>query len=230
MVTIHAAATGVVKIRMRRSFKHIFRSGLLFPAILNASGALADPVNIDLLEDGARAWMSVGSGWTIEGGHIAGASSLFDGAITDPAASTFVVSRNIFGGDVVVSLEITFDVGRYLGVYLDFDQETQTGIWMATGHALADDAADNEVERAYIKTVEDSFWIVRATGELVIEPGSPVHLRFERRGDVYSVFNDDTLVVTYRKPGGYPAGPLQLRLTNAAARIHGLQVRSDWVR
>ena len=54
-------------------------------------------------------------------------------------------------------MDVTFDVGRYLGVYIDFSQDTQTGIWMATGHALAADAADNEVERAYIKTVENSL-------------------------------------------------------------------------
>jgi hypothetical protein len=96
---------------------------------------------------------------------------------------------------------------------------------MATGHPLAADAPDNEVERAYIKTVEDSFWIVRATGELVIEPGVPVRLRLAREGDTYGIWNDETLVVTYHKPGGYPPGPLQLRLTNASARIHRLEVR-----
>jgi hypothetical protein len=124
-------------------------------------------------------------------------------------------------------MDVTFDEGRYLGVYVDFDQDLQTGIWMATGHALAGDAADNEVERAYIKTVENSFWIVRATGELVVQPGALLRLRFVREGDYYSVFSDDTLIVTYYKAGGYPAGPLQVRLTNASVRIHKLNVESD---
>jgi hypothetical protein len=129
-----------------------------------------------------------------------------------------------------VSMEVTFEVGRYLGVYIDFGQNTQTGMWMATGHALSADAADNEVERAYVKTVEDSFWIVRANGELDIKAGEALLLRFERKGDDYSVWNDGRLIAIYHRPGGYPAGPLQLRLVNAKVRIHQLQVRSDWMK
>ncbi len=49
-------------------------------------------------------------------------------------------------------------------------------------------------------------------------------------GDDYSVWNDDRLIATYHRPGGYPADPLQLRLVNAKARIHQLRVRSDWVK
>jgi hypothetical protein len=214
--------------RRLQSFNHIFRIACLIPAFLTGSSAFAEKSRVDLLAAGASAWVSPEATWEIDDGEISGASRIMNGAITDPAASTFLVSKTIFGGDIVVSLDITFDTGRYLGVYLDFDQETQTGIWMATGHALAEDAADNEVERAYIKTVEDSFWIVRATGELPVRPGEPLHLRFERKGDYYSIYNEDTLIVTYRKPGGYQAGPLQIRLTNASARIHRLEVESDW--
>jgi hypothetical protein len=210
-----------------QSFKHIFRICFLLPAVLTGSGALADKSRVDLLAAGKRAWDSVDATWNIDQGEIAGVTRIKNGAITDPAASTFLVSKAIFGGDIVVSMDVTFETGRYLGVYLDFGQDTQTGIWMATGHALAEDAAANEVERAYIKTVEDSFWVVRATGELPVKPGVPLHLRFARKGDYYSIFDGDTLVVTYRKPGGYPAGPLQIRLTNASARIHRLEVESD---
>jgi hypothetical protein len=212
-----------------QSFKHIIRICFLLPAVLTGSSALADKSRVDLLAAGKRAWDSVDTTWNIDQGKIAGATRIKNGAITDPAASTFLVSKAIFGGDIVVSMDVTFETGRYLGVYLDFGQDTQTGIWMATGHALAEDAAANEVEHAYIKTVEDSFWVVRATGELPVESGVPLHLRFARKGDYYSIFDGDTLVVTYRKPGGYPAGPLQIRLTNARARIHRLEVESDWI-
>ncbi len=218
-----------MSIRTPQSFKHIFRISLLLPAILGESDALADGSTVNLLEDGSRAWVSVDAGWKFDNDEIAGASSIMDGAIRDPAASTFLVSRKVFGGDIVVSIDVTFDEGRYLGVYVDFAQDTQTGIWMATGHALPEDAADNEVERAYIKTVEESFWIVRATGELEVQPGALLRMRFVRKGDYYSVFSDDTLIVTYYKPGGYPAGPLQIRLTNASARVHRLRVQSDWI-
>ncbi len=171
-----------------------------------------------------------GEHWTFSDGELMGASAVFDGKKTDPAASTFLVSKGTFGGDVSVSMELTFETGRYLGVYLDFGQDTQTGMWMATGHALSADAADNEVERAYIKTVEDSFWIVRANGELNIKAGEALFLRFERKSDDYSVWSDDRLIATYHRPGGYPAGPLQLRLVNAKVRIHRLQVQSDWMK
>ena len=212
-----------------RTFKHIFKASYFLAAALAAVPAFADSSIVDLLADGDRAWLPADTTWIFDNGKIAGTSSIMDGAITDPAASTFLVSQNSFGGDIVVTIDVTFNAGRYLGVYLDFDQDTQTGIWMATGHALAADAADNEVARAYIKTVEDSFWIVRATGELSVEPGSLLRLRFVRKGDVYSIWNEETLIVTYYKAGGYPAGPLQIRLTNARARIHRLVVEADWM-
>jgi hypothetical protein len=193
--------------------------------------AVGAEIMLDLLAGGATEWRSPDAGhWTFSNGELTGTSKVFDGKKTDPDASTFLVSKATFGGDISVSMEVTFEVGRYLGVYIDFGQNTQTGMWMATGHALSADAADNEVERAYVKTVEDSFWIVRANGELNIKVGEALMLRFERKGDDYSVWNDDRLIATYHRPGGYPAGPLQLRLVNAKARIHQLQVRSDWMK
>ena len=53
-----------------------------------------------------------------------------------------------------------------------------------------------------------------------------IKLGFSRRGDAYSLWNDGKLIAVYRKQGGYPAGPLQLRLTNSAVRIHDLQVKT----
>lgn len=212
-----------------RTFKHIFKTSYFLAAILAALPAFAADSTVDLMDGASSNWLPADASWVFENGEIAGASSIMDGAITDPAATAFLVSRKIFGGDVVVSMDVTFEAGRYIGVYVDFGQDTQTGIWMATGHALAPNAADNEVERAYIKTVENSFWIVRATGQLVVESGEMLRLRFVRKGDDYSIWNDETLIVTYHRAGGYPAGPLQIRLTNASARIHRLEVESDCI-
>lgn len=208
-------------------FKHISATALL----LLCSAAQADRVITDLLQDAADIWStSTPSQWQFVDGNIVGASRVFDGDKTDPAASTFLVSKQTFGGNIDVSVELSFEVGRYLGLYLDFDQQSQSGIWMATGHALAADAANNEVERGYVKTVDNGFWIVRATGELVIAGNEVVRLRFSRHGPDYSLFQDDRLIATYRKAGGYEAGPIQLRLTNSRARIRHIQVQSDWVR
>lgn len=210
-------------------FKHISRPGILLAVILAGSPAVTHGSVTDLTALGERAWVAADSTWSFENNEIKIATQILNGVKTDPAASTFLVSQKIFGGDIAVSMDVTFDEGRYLGVYLDFGQESQTGIWMGTGHALAGDAPANEIERAYIKTVEHSYWIVRATGELVVESGTMLRLRFVRSGDAYSIWNDETQIATYYKAGGYPAGPLQIRLTNASARIHRLEVVSDWI-
>lgn len=182
---------------------------------------------IDLLADGADSWQPFDtSRWRFDDGELLGSTAKLDGDKTDPEASAFLVSKDTYSGDYIFSIDLTFEQGRYLGVYIDFDQQSQTGIWMASGHALDDDAPDNEVERAYIKTVENGLWIVRATGELPITQGHRIKLGFSRRGDVYSVWNDGKLIAVYRKEGGYPAGPVQLRLTNSAVRIHRIQIRT----
>ena len=204
---------------MIQSLKHSFLLVLVLPF-----SALAG--HKDLLEPGA--WTEVDTErWQFTGGQIHGSSAIFDGEKTDPVASTFLVASDVVESDFVVDLEVTFDRGRYLGVYLDFGQGSQTGIWMATGHPLAPDAPANEVARGYIKTVENGFWVVRATGEIVIEPGKRIKLGFSRRGETYSLWNDGKLIAVYRKEGGYPPGPLQLRLTNAAVRIHSISVEAD---
>ena len=185
---------------------------------------------VDLLEAGAEARRSPDpSRWSFVDGEIRGSTPVLDGDKTSPEASALLISKQTFRGDLTVSIDVTFEKGRYLGVYLDYGQETQSGIWMATGHPLPEDPADRhlEVETAYIKTVDASHWIVRTQGELVIEPGKLVRLQFVKKGDEYSVWHDGRLIVIYRKPGGYPPGPLQLRLTNARARIHRLKVVAD---
>lgn len=184
----------------------------------------------DLLSAGERAWVGFDrSRWSLADGVLTGRTPVLDGARTDPDASIFLVSRRAFEGNLVVSMDITFDAGRYVGVYLDFDQESQTGIWIATGHELPE-SDRHHVESGYIKSVDDGHWIVRATGELDIHPDKKLSLRFVRNLDDYSLWHDDRLVATWRKPGGYPAGPLQLRLTNAHARIDRLEVSSDRVK
>jgi hypothetical protein len=208
---------------MRIAIKHITIPLLL--AMLASSQAFGQAT--DLLAGGAANWQAFDEDrWSFVNGELHGSTAKFDGDKTDPEASTFIVSKETFSGDYIVSIELTFDQGRYLGVYLDFGQESQSGIWMASGHALDADAPDNEVERSYIKTVENGFWIVRATGELIVQKGKRIKLGFSRRGDAYSLWNDGKLIAVYRKQGGYPAGPLQLRLTNSAVRIHDLQVKT----
>jgi len=208
---------------MTFAFKH--KSTFLLLMIL--APLMASGQTTDLLAEGADGWQPFDEArWKFVNGELHGSTAILDGDKTDPDASTFIVGREKLEGEYLVSLEVTFDEGRYLGVYVDFGQDTQSGIWMASGHALPADAPDNEIERGYIKTVENGFWIVRSTGDLAITKGKRIKLGFSRRGDEYRLWNDGKLIATYRKEGGYPAGPLQLRLTNAAARIHRLEVRT----
>jgi len=208
---------------MTSSFKH--RLALLLCLLLGPIAVSGQTV--DLLSGGADAWVDFEeSGWQFESGELRGSSAIFDGEKTDPAASTFLVSERKFEGDYILSMEVTFEQGRYLGVYLDFDPASRSGMWLATGHALAEDAAENEVERGYVKTVDDGFWVVRATGELPIRQGERVRLGFSKRGDDYTLWNDGKLIAVYRREGGYADGKIQLRLTNAAVRIHKLEVRT----
>lgn len=208
---------------MKISFKH--KSLALLLSMLVCAPASSE--TIDLLADGAAGWRSFDkSRWRFVEGELHGATAKLDGEKTDPEASAFLVSKDTYGGDYIVSIDLTFEKGRYLGVYLDFGQDSQSGIWMASGHALDESAAENEVERAYIKTVENGFWVVRATGELPVRSGQRIKLGFSRSGDAYSLWNDGKLIAVYRKTGGYPAGPLQLRLTNSAIRIHQIRVRT----
>lgn len=207
------------------TFIHTFPRVLALCASLTlAAGARS--AELDLLAAGKAAWRSpVAANWQFDHGAIRGRTTLLDGAKSDPAASLFLVSRQIFSGDYSVEVELRFHAGRYFGIYLDYAPETDTGIWMATGHALADDAAENEIERAYIKTVDDGFWVVRTSGELAVTPGQRLALRFERRGNNYSLWHDGRMIIHYDKPGGYPPGPIKLRLTNADASIDRLLVR-----
>jgi hypothetical protein len=215
-----------MKLTVGQSFKHIFTLAIFLLPV----AVLAERLVTDLLDDAANDWHTPDPAqWYWTHGVLIGSSKIFDGDKTDPAASTFLVSQRTFGGNVSVTHDVSFQKGRYLGVYRDFGRESQSGIWMATGHPLEEAAPANDVERAYIKAVENGYWIVRATGELRIDGDEVVRLRFAGRGDVYNLYRDGHLVATYRKPGGYPAGPLQLRLTNAQATIVRLEVESDWI-
>ena len=208
---------------MTYSFNH--RLSLILCVLLAPFAASGQTV--DLLAGGADTWVNFEeSGWQFENGELRGATAVFDGEKTDPAASTFLVSNRTFEGDYILSMEVTFEQGRYLGAYLDFDPESESGMWLATGHALAEDAPDNEVERGYVKTIDEGSWVVRATGELSVRQGERVRLGFSSRGDDYTLWNDGRLIATYRKDGGYSDGRIQLRLTNAAVRIHRLEVRT----
>ena len=204
-------------------FKH--RLALILCVLLVPFAASGQTVN--LLAGGADTWVDFdASGWQFDNGELRGSTTVFDGEKTDPAASIFLVSNRSFEGDFIVSMEVTFEQGRYLGVYLDFNPASQSGMWLATGHGLGEDAPDNEVERGYVKTVDEGSWVVRATGELPVRQGERVKLGFSSRGDDYTLWNDGRLIATYRKDGGYPDGRIQLRLTNAAVRIHRLEVRT----
>jgi len=187
---------------------------------------VASGQSIDLLAAGADAWENFDeSRWQVENGELVGSTATFNGEKSDPAASTFLMSDRTFTGNYIISMEVTFEQGRYLGVYLDFDPESQSGMWLATGHALVADAPQNEVERGYIKTVDAGHWVVRATGELPVSQGERVKLGFSKRGDDYMLWNDGKLIAVYRKEGGYADGRIRLRLTNAAVHIHKLEVR-----
>lgn len=184
----------------------------------------------DLTDSGTSEWLPAdATRWRFEGGSILGRTPKLDGAKTDPAASAFLESRRVFSGDKSVEVELEFEEGRYFGIYFDYDPATESGIWMATGHFLPDEQKVHNVESAYIKTVDGGHWIVRATGELDVPAAAPLTVRFEREGDDYRVWQGDRLVVTYRKPGGYPPGKLRLRLVNASARIDRLQVSADTI-
>lgn len=210
----------------QRYFRYILHAAIL--QLLVSATAFGEPFEKDFLLNGSQDWLTPDPAhWTFSQGDLSGVTTIFDGAKTDPKASSFLVSKQKFGGDISVSIDVTFETGRYLGVYLDFGQETQSGIWMGTGHALPVDAPANEIERGYIKTVENGFWIVRANGELVIGDSDRVRLRFDRTGDNYSLWREGRMIATYYKPGGYPAGPLQIRLTNARAKFHKLTISAE---
>lgn len=201
---------------------------LMIVVLLAASGARAETVVEDLLVQGA--WLAPDPArWSFEAGTLLGETAVFDGDKADPEASTFLRSSRTYSGDLRLTMTVTFDVGRYLGAYLDFGQESRTGIWMATGHPLPAEELEHHVESAYVKTVDNAHWIVRATGELDIVPGEPITIEFRRTGDDYSVWHAERPIASYRVPGGYPPGPLQLRLTNARARISRLSIEADEV-
>lgn len=187
----------------------------------------------DLLADGKAAWTSPDwSRWQFHEGDITGETLKFPEVATgDPDAAAYLLSRQTFDGDLELSMEIVFERSRYIGVYLDYDPATDTGMWLATGHPLpSDEAAETQVETAYIKTVDNGHWVVRARGELRISPDEVLRLRWVKSGPDYSIWQGDRLVVAYRPERRYESGPVMLRLMSAVARIRRLEMRSDLVR
>lgn len=186
----------------------------------------------DLLAGSKDAWTSPDwTRWQFHEGTLTGETLKFpEVATADPEAAAYLLTRQEFGGDLELSMDIVFERSRYIGVYLDYDPETDTGMWLATGHPLPSDGArETQVETAYIKTVDNGDWIVRARGELKVSPGEVLRLRWVRSGPDYSIWQDDRLVVAYRPERRYEPGPVMLRLMSAVARIQRLEMRSDRV-
>ena len=187
----------------------------------------------DLLAGGKDAWTSPDwSRWQFREGAVTGETLKFPEVATgDPEAAAYLLSGQTFDGDLELSMDIAFERSRYIGVYLDYDPETDTGMWLATGHPIpAENAGETQVETAYIKTVDNGHWIVRARGELNISPGEILRLRWVKSGPDYSIWQDDRLVVAYRPERRYEPGPVMLRLMSAVAEIRRLEMRSDGVR
>jgi hypothetical protein len=171
--------------------------------------------------------------WQFEGGRLRGRTFAFpEVATSDPEATANLVSKNSFGGEQLsLATDMVFERSRYLGVYIDYDPETDTGIWMATGHPLseADVDANREAPMAYIKTVDEGHWKVRAKGELVFELGELLRLRWVKDGPDYQVWQDDRLVATYRPKRKYDPGHIRLRLVSAVFEVHKLEMTSGSV-
>ena len=187
----------------------------------------------DLLAGGTDNWTSPDwSRWEFHQGTVKGETLKFPEVATgDPEAAAYLLTRNVFEGDLELSMDIVFQRSRYIGVYLDYDPDTDTGMWLATGHPLPkDDAGESQTETAYIKTVDNGDWVVRARGELTISPGEVIRLRWVKSGPDYSIWQDDRLVVVYRPERNYEPGPVMLRLMSAVAEIRRLEMRSDRVR
>lgn len=169
--------------------------------------------------------------WTFQDDRLGGMTLTFPEIPTDDIrANSFLLSNAVFGGDLVLSMDIVFEQSRYLGVYLDYDPLTDTGMWLATGHPLPEGASgDPRVEMAYIKTVDNGNWTVRATGQLVVAPGEELRLRWVKSGNDYSIWQDDRLVVGYRPERTYEPGRIQFRLMSAVMEIDRLEMAADWI-
>ena len=190
-------------------------------------------LSTDLLAGSNDNWTSPDwSRWEFNQGAVKGETLKFPEVATgDAEAAAYLLTRNVIEGDLELSMDIVFQRSRYIGVYLDYDPDTDTGMWLATGHPLPeDDAGESQTETAYIKTVDNGDWVVRARGELTISPGEVIRLRWVKSGPDYSIWQDDRLVVVYRPERNYEPGPVMLRLMSAVAEIRRLEMRSDRVR
>ena len=204
----------------------------LIPAIASAdSTSIPTPgEHRDLIAEDA--WIHPDSvRWTFQEAALGGRTITFPGIPTDDVrANSFLLSNAVFGGDLVLSMDVTFEQSRYLGVYLDYDPLTDTGMWLATGHPLPEEGSGGPgVEMAYIKTVDNGNWTVRATGQLVVVPGEELRLRWVKSGSDYSIWQDDRLIVAYRPERTYEPGRIQFRLMSAVMEIDRLDMAADWI-
>ena len=194
--------------------------------------ASSDALITDLLTE--TAWQSPDpTRWEFGEHSLNGRTFTFPEVATREADATAnLVSERQFGGQQLsLVTDMMFERSRYLGVYLDYDPETDTGIWMATGHPLAAEESDaGKVPMAYIKTIDDGDWTVRATGELLIKPGQELRLRWIRDGADYQVWQDERLVASYRPRRNYGPGHVRLRLMSAIIEIDRLEMTSEYVK
>lgn len=128
-------------------------------------------------------------------------------------ANAYLLSDAEFSGDVAVSLQVKFLRGRYLGCYLGYDPASDTGYWLATGHAVGDNP--NE---AYIKIVRKGKWEVIAAAPLALEPNVEYRLCFQRTGAELAILVDGKSIVSAHAPE-FPRGHVQLRLHNTKVEL-----------
>lgn len=135
-----------------------------------------------------------------------------------PRANAYLLHSERFAGDVSVSLRARFERGRYLGVYLCFDPVRENGYWIATGHAVGENAG-----MAYIKRIAAGRAEVIARAPLALEPGVEYSLRFARAGERIELWVNDKLALAHRDDR-YHAGEIRLRLHNAKVALGDVRV------
>lgn len=135
-----------------------------------------------------------------------------------PRANSFLLSSESYSGDVLVEIQASFLRGRYLGCYLCYDPQTDSGYWLSTGHGVG-----NYPNQAYIKIVRNGDWKTMARAPLEIEPGKTYRLGYRRRGNELAVLVAGQPVVTWRDDT-FNSGKVQLRLHNTKVEITDLKV------
>jgi hypothetical protein len=133
-------------------------------------------------------------------------------------ANAYLLSDAEYEGDIAVSLRLKFLRGRYLGCYLCYDPDSDTGYWLATGHAVGENP--NE---AYIKIVRNGKWEVVASSPLAIEADVEYRLCFQRTGAELAILVNGKSIVSSHAPE-FPSGHVQLRLHNTKIELFEVAV------